>query len=184
MPRAPRMKCAFAQRGVPKSASARAAPATRTPEEREEKKALEKARDEAREKEKEWKITLQSWVPPVGSRHGVQFPILTKSDAKRAFGLTENEITSLPYMGFYRSGKTIYRLTDCKSLADRKRAALGDDLFDYPAREVMERPPPTGDGAVLAKFVPRYRNEPEHTLTVHGTTLTSLGGREEYGRRF
>ena len=106
-----------------------------------------------------------------------------KSDAKRAFGLTENEVASLPYMGFYGSGKTIYRLTDCKALADRKRAALGDDSFDYRAREVMERPPPTGDRAVLAKFVPRYRNEPEHTLTVYGTTLSSLDGRrEEYGR--
>ncbi|KAI0726773.1 hypothetical protein C8Q72DRAFT_844538 [Fomitopsis betulina] len=57
-----------------------------------------------------------------------------KSDARKAFGLTDKEVASLPYMGFSGSSKTIYRLADCKALADRKHVTLGSDAFDYPAR--------------------------------------------------
>ena len=78
MPRVPRKKCAFAVSDVPKIQKARAAPVKLTPEEREEKKALARARADAREKKKLWEANLQPWMPPTDSHRGVQFAILTK----------------------------------------------------------------------------------------------------------
>ena len=75
-------------------------------------------------------------------------------------------------MGFACSSKTVYRLDDCKALADRKRVALGADAFDYSARTIMERTqPPISLAYILG--------QPDHTLTVQGTSLKSLEGRRE-----
>ncbi|KZT70755.1 hypothetical protein DAEQUDRAFT_810357 [Daedalea quercina L-15889] len=132
---------------------------------------------------REWEATLKPWASRVDNGRGVPFEIGTKaqfkSDAKKAFGLTNKEIASLPYMGFAGSGKTIYRLTDCKAIADRKRKALRMDAFDYPAREIMA---PTQPKAIWGLSLANFLGEPDHTLTVKGTSLTSLSGRREgYG---
>lgn len=93
----------------------------------------------------------------------------------------------MPYMGFSGSFKTIYRLTDCKALADRKRAALGIDTFDYPARTIIERTQPPKGNPLWGVSLANLLGEPDHTLTVQGTSLKSLSGRREgmfgpYGR--
>ncbi|KAH9933358.1 uncharacterized protein B0H18DRAFT_642841 [Fomitopsis serialis] len=183
MPRAPRMKCAFAEPDVPKIKKARAAAVKLTPEEKEEKKALAKARAAVKEKKKQWEETLKPW----GSRDGRGVPFMPgtkaqfKSDAKKAFGLNDKEIASLPFMDFSGSSKTIYRLTDCKALADRKRVALGNDAFDYPAREIMGGVQPTKEKAMFMSLA-NLLGEPDHTVTVQGTSLNSLSGRREKNR--
>ncbi|TFY55187.1 hypothetical protein EVJ58_g8406 [Rhodofomes roseus] len=185
MPRAPRMKCAFAEPDVPKIKKARAAPVKSTPEEKEEKKALAKARAAVREKKKQWEATLKPWVSR--ESRGVQFALGTKaqfrSDAKKAFRVTDAELETIPFMGF-ASSKIIYRLTDCKQLADRKRAALGSDAFDYPARAIMECTDPKERILLYASGYGTIMGDPDHTVTVEGTSLRSLSGRRAVQRPY
>ncbi|EIN12428.1 hypothetical protein PUNSTDRAFT_124289 [Punctularia strigosozonata HHB-11173 SS5] len=158
-----------------------------TPEEKEEKKLLAATRKEMREKKKVWEEGLASEGRRVTYAIGTK--VLFKSDAQRSFGLTPKEILSLPHQAFAGSSKTVYSLDSLKQLAERKRAALGPENFDYDARSIMDAAGGsmtdigltsmlTGNG-VLATM----KGEPRYTMTINGTRLTHLNGRpDKYDR--
>ncbi|KAJ7159211.1 hypothetical protein C8R43DRAFT_1233989 [Mycena crocata] len=93
-----------------------------TEDEKEEAKLKRAANKVLRDNMKEWKTTLPAqWVEGATVfRHPYGTHVMFKSDAKKAFSLTETEILTLPHESIPGSFKTYFALTDAKALQRRK----------------------------------------------------------------
>jgi hypothetical protein len=199
MPRAPRVKLTEEEKAAKREAAA-------------EKKAAAAERAAVKEKKKAFEDACMPYVAE--SHSGEQFAAGTKvrrvysrvftrlsrvgrvadaflqaqfkSDAKKAFALTEKELASVRFMGFPSSSKIVYALADLQVLAEKKRAALGPDNFDYPARFILETGA-TKDPHLWVlvseisgcSITDAMYGRPALTLTVQGPRLNQLEGRRD-----
>ncbi|KAF8347262.1 hypothetical protein F5887DRAFT_51143 [Amanita rubescens] len=72
---------------------------------------------------KEWEATLKPWVHNESLRLPIGTLAMYKSDAKKAFTLTESEMLTLPHESIANSPKTFFALDAIKALARRKHQA-------------------------------------------------------------
>ncbi|KAJ6497667.1 hypothetical protein C8R45DRAFT_983789 [Mycena sanguinolenta] len=91
-----------------------------TPEEKEEAKIKRAVNKAVREKKVEWEANLKKWTGDERMSWPLGTLALFKSDAKRAFKLTDPELLTLPHESIACSPKTYFALAEVKALAQRK----------------------------------------------------------------
>ncbi|KAJ7452787.1 hypothetical protein B0H11DRAFT_1653545, partial [Mycena galericulata] len=96
-----------------------------TEEEKEEAKIKRAVNKVLRANRKKWEATLpKPWIEGANPfRHPTETYVMFKSDAKKAFSLTEGEILTLPHESIPGSFKTYFALADAQALQQRKLAA-------------------------------------------------------------
>ncbi|KZP30594.1 hypothetical protein FIBSPDRAFT_850485 [Athelia psychrophila] len=92
-------------------------------EEKEDAKLKRDINKLIREQRTEWEATLTPWKGDEAMRWPVNTLALFKSDAKKAFSLTEAELLTLPHECIAASPKSYFALKDVQALAHRKHEA-------------------------------------------------------------
>ncbi|KAJ7618215.1 hypothetical protein DFH06DRAFT_1107312 [Mycena polygramma] len=115
-----KMCCAYSAEPAPKRARK-----VLTEDEKEDAKFKREVNNMLKENRGEWEATLpKAWVEGAMTfRHPAGTHVMFKSDAKKAFGLTEAEILTIPHESIPSSPKTYFALADAKALQQRKLAA-------------------------------------------------------------
>ncbi|KAF7978466.1 hypothetical protein HWV62_45585 [Athelia sp. TMB] len=131
-----RMACAYAD---PAPKKPRAPKKQLTEEEKEDAAIKREINKLMRESKKDWEATLKPWKGDERMAWSLNTLALFKSDAKKAFSLTEDEIMTLPRENIAASPKSYFALKDVQALAKRKfeAGALLEDPNDDPS--VLDR---------------------------------------------
>ncbi|KAF7351127.1 hypothetical protein MSAN_01675200 [Mycena sanguinolenta] len=136
-----KMRCAYADPLLTEK-KPRAPRKQLTPEEKEEAKIKRAANKAVRENKVEWEAGLKMWAGDERMSWPLGTLALFKSDAKRAFKLTDADLNTLPRESIACSPKTYYALKDVQALVRRKflaGAALEDLSQDPDAPGVCRR---------------------------------------------
>ncbi|TFY81263.1 hypothetical protein EWM64_g2753 [Hericium alpestre] len=126
-------------KAAPKAKTPRAAPRTKLSDEEKAQKREEAAKKKAlTEKKKEWKATLKPWNVDTTFKLGVGGMAMYKSDAKHAYGLTEEEILTLPHESIACSPKTFYACQTAADLSLKKEKFFDPDFIIPPPDETQQ----------------------------------------------
>ncbi|EIM79316.1 uncharacterized protein STEHIDRAFT_163836 [Stereum hirsutum FP-91666 SS1] len=135
------------------------------------------------EKKKVWIASLIEWKDPFnGGRPYQQVKgtmCMFKSDGKHAYGLTEQEILTLPHETIQNSRKSYYACADLGALSLRKLHFI-DPSFVIPPED-LERPKPISRGLVNAprKLMEKTKDGPRRIKSNYKETSVYMAVRRE-----